>query len=75
MGIVCAKAQVGVRLASVQINMPLKDCPAEILYLVFKLLLTPEHYALCLVTKNFRIIAEPLLHSDVEFIWPKNLTY
>lgn len=53
----------------------MNDCPAEILCLVFNLLSHPDFYVLCLTSKTFRIIAEPLLYSKIHFIWQKQLDY
>ncbi|KAL3430531.1 hypothetical protein BDV09DRAFT_202135 [Aspergillus tetrazonus] len=52
-----------------------KSCPADILYLIFKLLSPAEHHTLCLVNQEFRAIAEPLLYSKIQFTWEKKLHF
>ncbi|KAL5043000.1 hypothetical protein BDW71DRAFT_216649 [Aspergillus fruticulosus] len=51
------------------------SCPADILYLIFKLLSPLEHQALCLVSQKFRTIAEPPLYSKIQFTWQKKHAY
>ncbi|KAE8136487.1 hypothetical protein BDV38DRAFT_293903 [Aspergillus pseudotamarii] len=54
-----------------QVVTGLGSCPAEILYLIFKLLSPPELHALCLVNKKFHTIVEPLLYSKIKMAWRK----
>ncbi|GES59955.1 hypothetical protein ATEIFO6365_0002028600 [Aspergillus terreus] len=51
------------------------SCPADILYLVFKLLSSAGLHAVCLVNQKFRAIAERLLYSKIQFTWQKRLDY
>ncbi|KAL4886173.1 hypothetical protein BJY04DRAFT_213707 [Aspergillus karnatakaensis] len=46
-----------------------KQCPPEIWDLVLDQLAPSEYRTLCLVSKGFRAIAEPLLYSKIEWIW------
>ncbi|RJE26611.1 hypothetical protein PHISCL_01025 [Aspergillus sclerotialis] len=51
------------------------SCPAEILYLVFKLLYPADLQQLCLVNKTFKTFAEPLLYSTIHFTWQEYHQY
>ncbi|KAJ5381235.1 uncharacterized protein N7496_003663 [Penicillium cataractarum] len=44
-------------------------CPADILYLVFKLLSPAELRGLCLVNKISRSLAQPFLYSKIQWTW------
>ncbi|KAL3474097.1 hypothetical protein BJX99DRAFT_232173 [Aspergillus californicus] len=62
-------------LPSAQAACGWNKCPADVLYMIFRLLSPAELHELCLVSQHFRTMAESRLYSKIQFTWQESPDY